>query len=300
MRELTAGPHTLAFGLYLAAMTAGLLAHSSWLYAGFFGGLLGLLIWFTRKSGPDARACSTIASDAFYPIALNLVFPAMAVAVPAIRGERFDAALFALDARYLGGSWSERLEPAIRPALTELMSLCYLFFMPLLYASLVRYFFWQRERRASFLAGLFTIYGFGFLGYLLVPAAGPYFAFAGLFTVPLGGGPLWHLNEEMVAFGSNGVDVFPSLHAAVSVYILGFAYRHARQEFWWLLLPVSGICVSTIYLRYHYLIDVICGLALALIGLTAGLYQERRLRGARNPGSVVSGSASASVFRLRP
>jgi membrane-associated phospholipid phosphatase len=277
MRDLKGGPHSLAFGLYLAAMTAGCLLHAVWLYTAFFAALLACLVLLTCRADRNPLAPWTIAADAFYPIVLNLAFPAMGVAVPAVRSKRFDATLFALDARLLGGSWSVRLEPLVRPALTEVMSACYLFFMPLLFFHLVRFFFWRRERRAPFLAGLFTVYGVGFLGYLLVPAAGPYGAFPGLFTVPLDGGVLWHLNHFMVARGSNGVDVFPSLHTAVSVYILGFAYRHARREFWWLLLPVAGICVSTVYLRYHYLVDVVCGFVLAALGIAASRYQARRL-----------------------
>jgi len=123
-----------------------------------------------------------------------------------------------------------------------------------------------------------SVPGIGFLGYLLVPAAGPHVAFARLFPTPLEGGFFWHLNHAMVTAGSNGVDVFPSLHTAVSVFILAFAYRHARREFWWLLIPVAGICVSTVYLRYHYLIDVICGLVLAFIGLAAAIHVEPRHR----------------------
>ena len=273
MREPRVRPHTVAFGLYLAAMTAGLLAHASWLLAALFGGLLAAQAWLTRKR----------ASDAFYPIALNIVFPAMAVAVPAIQHSRFDAALFSIDASFLGGNWSQRLEPAISPTLTDVMSLCYLLFMPLLFAHLLRFFFWQRERRAPFFAGLFTVYGIGFLGYLLVPAVGPYIAFPNLFTTPLEGGAIRHLTEAIVAVGSNGVDVFPSLHCAIPVFILAFAYRHARREFWWLLVPVAGICVSTIYLRYHYLIDVLCGLVLAFIGFAASFWEERECYGSRSP-----------------
>ncbi|MEA3182947.1 MAG: hypothetical protein QOI59_6470 [Gammaproteobacteria bacterium] len=278
MREGRARPHTLAFGSYLVAMTAALLIHSSWAYAAFFGGLLAVQVLLTLRATPDPGSGWTIAADAFYPVALNTAFPAMAGAVPAVRPMRFDAALFALDARFLGGSWSLRLEPLTGPVLTEVMSLCYLFFMPLLFFHLVRYFFWRRHLRAGFMGGLFTVYGIGFLGYLLVPAAGPHVAFARLFSTPLEGGFFWHLNHAMVTAGSNGVDVFPSLHTAVSVFILAFAYRHARREFWWLLIPVAGICVSTVYLRYHYLIDVICGLVLAFIGLAAAIHVERRHR----------------------
>lgn len=275
MRERI-GPHTVVFGLFLAAMTEGLLEHRSWRFAGLFGGLLVLQLWLTSKAlrgGP--REPWTVAADAFYPVALNIVFPAMAVAVPTIHPGKLDAQLFALDARFFGGNWSGRLDSLAAPALTDLMSGCYMLFMPLLYGNLLRYFFWQRERRAGFFAGLFTVYGLGFLGYLLVPAAGPYIAFASAFNRPLVGGALWHLDQRMVALGSNGVDVFPSLHAAVSVYILAFAWRHSRRELW-LLLPLTlGICCSTIYLRYHYLIDVICGVLLALLAASAASRSER-------------------------
>jgi membrane-associated phospholipid phosphatase len=269
------GPHTLVFGSYLAVMTAELLAHADWLFAGLFGGLLALQVGLTYRADGNPRAPWTVAADAFYPTALNIVFPAMAVAIPAIHPVKLDALLFALDARWLGGNWSERLDAFATPALTELMSGCYMLFVPLLYGNLLRYFFWQRERRAAFLAGLFTVYGVGFLGYMLVPAAGPYVAFASTFKGPLPGGALWQLNERMVAFGSNGVDVFPSLHTGVSAYILLFAWRHARREFW-LLLPLAlGICISTLYLRYHYLIDVICGLVLAMLAAIVSLRAER-------------------------
>lgn len=273
MRERL-GAHTVAFGLYLAAMTAGLLAHRSFLFAGLFGGLLAMQLWLTREARGGARAPWTIAADAFYPVALNIVFPAMALAVPVIHPGKLDAQLFGVDARFLGGDWSRRLDSFASPALTDVMSCCYMLFMPLLYGNLLRYFLWQRDRRASFLAGLFTVYGVGFLGYLLVPAAGPY-ALASEFQRPLTGGVLWHIDQRMVAFGSNGVDAFPSLHAAVSVYILAFAWAHARREFW-LLLPLTlGICASTIYLRYHYLIDVICGVLLAMLAAAVSAHTER-------------------------
>jgi membrane-associated phospholipid phosphatase len=255
--------HTFAFGLYLAAMAATLLLAESWAYGGFYAALLGTLLWLTQRSAARPTPCNLAMDHAFYPLAMNGTFQAMAVAVPAVRGVRYDDALLALDKMLLGGSanvWAERFVSA---PLTELMSACYLFFMPLLFFSLVRYFFRQKELLAPFYRGLFTLYGLGFLGYLLVPAAGPYLAFPGLFDVPLEGGPITRLNQAMVFAGSNRVDVFPSLHCAVSAYILGFSWRHHRRQFFWLLLPVAGLWSSTIYLRYHYLVDVVCGFALA-------------------------------------
>ena len=56
---------------------------------------------------------------------------------------------------------------------------------------------------------------------------------------------------------------FPSLHAAVSLLSLGLAWRFTRPLFF-ILLPVAlGLWVSTIYLRHHFVVDLIAGFALA-------------------------------------
>jgi hypothetical protein len=259
--------HHLAFGGYLAAMLIGLLAVGAWTYGALYAvllcALLGTTYWCARAPAPRIIALNYL----FFPVAMNIAFPLMRGAVPAIRATPQDALLMSLDHRLFGGSvnvWAERL---VTPAVTELLSACYILFFPLLLFSLVRYFFWHKERLAQFYTGLFTIYGLGFIGYLLLPAAGPYLAYPELFDVPLQGGPITHANQALVAAGSNRVDVFPSLHSAVSAYILGFSYAHQRREFWLLLPPIVGLWMATLYLRYHYLIDVLCGLVLAGIGL---------------------------------
>jgi len=118
-----------------------------------------------------------------------------------------------------------------------------------------------------FWAGLFTLYGIGFLGYSLVPAAGPWVSLAGQFAVPLTGGWITDLNARVIGAGSNGVDVFPSLHCAVSAYCLFFDLRHKRWRFFAYVVPCVGLWLSTVYLRYHYLIDLVAGFALAAVVL---------------------------------
>lgn len=267
MPDWRASAHALTFGAYLAAMACVLFLAGAFAYGGFYLVLLTALLWLNRRRHGSPSSRTAIQENLFYPVALNTTFPAMGGAIPAVRELRYDDSLLAID-RFLCGTspnvWAERF---VAPVLTELMSLCYFFFMPLLFFSLVRYFFRRRELLDPFYRGLFVVYGIGFLGYLCVPAAGPYLAHPELFSVPLIGGPATALVDTMVRLGSNRVDVFPSLHCAVSAYILGFAHRHHRREFRWLLLPVLGLWLSTLYLRYHYLVDVICGFALAWLGL---------------------------------
>jgi membrane-associated phospholipid phosphatase len=81
-------------------------------------------------------------------------------------------------------------------------------------------------------------------------------------------GPLlvdWALGA--VDRGSNTVDVFPSVHVAASLYLLLFDWQHCRRRFWWVLAPCMVLWWSTVYLRFHYFVDLLAGVAVALVGL---------------------------------
>jgi membrane-associated phospholipid phosphatase len=138
-------------------------------------------------------------------------------------------------------------------------------------------FYFKQEQRVAklFCSGFFTLYAIGFIGYTLVPALGPHLdpALAAQFHTPLTGGWLTAWNDRVVANGSNRVDVFPSLHCAATAFLLGFDARHAPHRFRIWLLPCAGLWVSTIYLRYHYVVDVIAGFILA----AAALWMTKRL-----------------------
>src|SRR5204863_7555967 len=66
-------------------------------------------------------------------------------------------------------------------------------------------------------------------------------------------------------------DVFPSLHVAISSIVLYYAWRRGRIWFGVALPLVLANWLSTLYLRYHYLVDVMAGwiTAIAAIALAA-------------------------------
>jgi membrane-associated phospholipid phosphatase len=215
----------------------------------------------------------------FYPLAMNVLFQHMRVAIPAVHPARLDAQLLAIDEWLLGATPAMSLEPWIRPWLTDVMSFCYFLFLPYLALSMLYYFLAPLPLAQRFWAGLFTLYGIGFLGYSLVPAAGPWVYLAGQFTVPLTGGWITDLNARVIGAGSNGVDVFPSLHCAVSAYCLFFDLRHKRWRFVAYVVPCVGLWLSTVYLRYHYLIDLVAGFVLAVVALeVAGRFRPASIQ----------------------
>jgi hypothetical protein len=258
-------PHELFFGLFLAVTWARLAA------AGVFSVFYAILIAINIVAIGFARSAPNPAWQRvgllFYPLAMNAAFQHLRVDIPIIHPAHADAALQAIDWRLIGTNLSVRLQGMTRPVLTELFSFCYLLFFPYLLFTLIYYFAGEVKLLAKFMNGLFALYGIGFLGYTLVPATGPCKAMAGEFSVPLHGWLFSQWNAALVARGSIGADVFPSLHCAVSSYILFFDLRHRRWRFWLYLVPCLLLWVSTIYLRYHYFIDCLCGFALSAFAL---------------------------------
>jgi membrane-associated phospholipid phosphatase len=76
--------------------------------------------------------------------------------------------------------------------------------------------------------------------------------------------------DMLVRLESTRRDCFPSLHTAITVIVTTFAYKYRRWMFWFFLPVNIGIIMATIYLRYHYVIDVFAGLALAAFCVWAG------------------------------
>ena len=262
-------PHERLFGVFLViawlrlALAGGALRPDSaaWLT------LIAAEIVLVRRCLKDPSKLNWRLRLLYHPLAMNASYQLLGVSVPFFNPRTADLFLQRADAFLIGANLSVRLEPFVCRPLTEVMSFCYILFMPYLLLSLLWYFCDELELCRKFYVGLFTLYGLGFLGYTFVPALGPWLARPDWFRVPLEGWWITRVNAQMVLLGSNRVDVFPSLHCAVSSYFLFFDRRHKPWRYRAYLLPCAGLWLSTLYLRYHYFIDVLCGFALAALCL---------------------------------
>lgn len=211
-----------------------------------------------------------------YPILMNVLFVNMRWVSPLINEGKRDAVLWELDKIIAGGSLSIRMQSIVSPPLTELMSLFYIFFMPYLFLSMIAYLFSKPAQARVFYSGLFSLYGIGYMGYTLVPAIGPYIIYATEFSIPLTGYLLTETLKDWYPSGTNYTDIFPSLHCAVSAYILFSDAMWHRRRFYLFLIPCIGIWISTLYLRYHYFVDIIAGAVVAAIALSIERLEYRR------------------------
>ena len=176
-----------------------------------------------------------------------------------------DSALIAIDQRLFGFQASVALQRFVTPALTSWMDFAYVFH--LFNIPIVACFIYVCRPRARFremMAGLLVISFLGLAGYLLVPAIGPMYTLHSRYVVPLTT-PLSALNRQMefMDFARIRRDVFPSLHVGISFVVWLYAWRNSKRLFWILSPFILSLWVSTVYLRYHYLIDCLAGFILA-------------------------------------
>lgn len=236
--------------------------------AAMLGALAWLLLARSTLAAPGTAWNSWLGTLQF--VACWMIFPLFKAIRLVFIEQTADARLLTIDRWLWGGaSLPEHALAWESPVLSELVSTGYLLFYFMVLAPALVYSFRRRSDEArAFFVGLSTMYLFGFAGYLLVPAGGPYIAFPDIFPYPAQGGPITALLTRMVAGGITGMDVFPSLHVGISAYVLGFLFLCGHRKLAALLLPaVLALTVATVYLRYHYGFDLLCGLALAAVVL---------------------------------
>jgi membrane-associated phospholipid phosphatase len=157
------------------------------------------------------------------------------------------------------------MEQWIVPWLTDVMSLGYLsyYFIPIVLIVVL----YLKDRMAEFDRALFVLafgYYVSFIGYILFPAIGPRYAMTHLYSVPLEGSFITDfIRDTLNALEHNKRDCMPSGHTQIVLMVLFLAYRCERILFYIFLPIVCGLILSTIYLRYHYVIDLLVGVGLA-------------------------------------
>jgi membrane-associated phospholipid phosphatase len=128
----------------------------------------------------------------------------------------------------------------------------------------------------------------GFVGYVAVPSLAPCFTMRERFSVSLQGSPLAQKALDLYTISSLEVprDCFPSLHTAVTLVALMFAWRLWRGYFWVLLPCAVALVFSTMYLRFHYVIDLVAAVPLTAVTVWAAPRLNRWWYGAAPPSAT--------------
>jgi len=174
-----------------------------------------------------------------------------------------DSWLIAADRFLFGTDPTVWLQKITYPWLTELLQWIYAtdYFLPLLLLLIL----YLKKSRIPFQKSVFILVGgyiLSYFGYFLIPAIGPRFTI--VHSVPLHGVFLREkLRDLIYCMEACPRDCFPSGHTEIPLLTLWLAHRYQRRLFRIYLPIVIGMIFSTVYLRFHYVVDIIAGAALA-------------------------------------
>jgi membrane-associated phospholipid phosphatase len=164
------------------------------------------------------------------------------------------------------------MEQWISPWLTDIMSLAYLsyYFLPVIFIAAL----YLKDRMLEFDEAMFILafgYYVSFIGYILFPAVGPRYSLTPLYSIPLEGSFLTDFVRDVLnALEHNKRDCMPSGHTQIVLMVLYLAHRYERGLFYLFFPIICGLILSTVYLRYHYVIDLFAGVAFATICIIIG------------------------------
>ena len=176
--------------------------------------------------------------------------------------------------------WLFTVDPTIwlmkfsSPVLTEIFQISYTSFYFLMFAVGIEVYRRNSEKDFSFVMFTF-LYGFflSYVGYLIVPAVGPRFTlhpFESLNT-ELPGLYLTNFIRDFINAGesipkdiSNPMmyaqrDAFPSGHTEMTLIVIYLASNFKLKSRYILYVLGTLLIISTVYLRYHYVIDLVGG-----------------------------------------
>jgi membrane-associated phospholipid phosphatase len=194
----------------------------------------------------------------------------------------FDRWLIQFDFNLAGVHPSVWLNQFANPVLNDAMQFAYMtYFLFLVILPGILYFekqfnsFWT-VMTATAIAH-YTVYVVA----ILFPIESPFFSLAYLHSAPLLGGPFTATIELVERFGRVHGAAFPSAHVAGSMVAI-LAARRYKPWLYWICAPLFvAMCVATAYGRYHYVADVIAGIAVGAMGWTWGQLLMQRQQRAR-------------------
>jgi len=202
-------------------------------------------------------------------------YGALRVVLPAAAPRVVDSTLYAIDLRVFHVEPALAWDRFVTPWTTEWFAFFYFGYFFILASYILPFMLLAQNMAmlARFATATFFTFCCGHLLYIVVPGFGPHWFLATSFKHELPGGLFWGLVNATIDSAGAEKDIFPSLHTAVPAMftLLAFRFRRECRAFRasWLLtgLCTTQIIIATMFLRWHYLIDICAGLALAVLAV---------------------------------
>ncbi|OGU73048.1 MAG: hypothetical protein A2V93_07245 [Ignavibacteria bacterium RBG_16_34_14] len=247
--------------------------------------LFAFLIAFLENKS-DARIWRVMHYWYIAPL-IMITFKELYFMIKPLRPVDYDALFIQIDRWMFGTDPTHFFYQYSHPLITEILQIVYgsFYLLPILLG-----LFLLRKKRylATDYAVFSVVYGFylSYIGYFALPGVGPRFTLHNFETIneELPGLFLTNPLREFVNIGESipeGTqnpaevvqrDVFPSGHTMLTLIVMYLSVRLRSRSKYFFVLVGSLLIIATVYLRYHYVIDLIGGLVLMIFSVWSGKY----------------------------
>jgi hypothetical protein len=191
--------------------------------------------------------------------------------LPNVNSASLDPELHGLGLTFFGLEPAVAMQHWVTHATSEWFAFFYYGYFFVLGLHIIPILFFMRDSRimAEFTLGMQLVICVGQSLYMLVPGFGPALGMPQLFDNHIPPGVWWNLVEQLVASAGAQKDIFPSVHTAAPTYILLFSFHnrhHLPFRYTWPFVWFFSfnIIIATMFLRWHWVFDILAGLMLAL------------------------------------
>lgn len=205
---------------------------------------------------------------------------------------RMDFAIFGVNPT----QWAIKFQ---NPLLTEFLQLVYVYYYPMIVVFGLELYLWHRYKEFKYtIFILFFSFFVSYILYLIFPANGPRFHLHDFYSISseLPGLFLTEPVRAFLNFGESippGVknpqdyvqrDAMPSLHTITAFLIMYLSWKFRSRSFYFYLPYFFCMVAATIYLRYHYVVDIFGGLIMCVFTIIVGIlvYRNRDILTVKN------------------
>lgn len=218
-------------------------------------------------------------SNIQYLIGILIVYSLYQFLIKSLHPIDYDNLLISLDLAILGKHPGELLAQIVNPYLTEYLQISYTLFYFLPIFTAVDLYYNQHDKYDVFLRNVLFAYYFSYFLYFALPAIGPRFTVYTFEQIDkeLPGVFLTDILRWFINFGGGVTnssvnpshivnrDCMPSGHTMVTLVAIIYSFRFQSKMRWVVFIIGISIIFATIYLRYHYFIDIVAGFAFGII-----------------------------------
>lgn len=267
----------LVFGLFLTSLILIVLPRieSPFLLIGINLFVSVVIIVVARLAQHSSSKLLLTLYDWYPAVLIYFVYKELYVIMHAFAMPDCDDVLIAIDRwMFFGVDPTVWLYQFSSPVVTEILQIAYTSFYFLMTAIALELYL-KKEFQKFSLVMFAIVYGFwlSYIGYLLVPAVGPRFTLHDFHKTDVELPGLWlteffrdaiNAGESIPKGAPNAVelaqrDVFPSGHTQMTLIVCYYAVKFKARLRYILIFLGILLIIGTVYLRYHYVIDLIAG-----------------------------------------